>query len=348
MTNDVRAHALTEWVNQQQLTAQALNLTMVSGDASFRRYFRTQGMPNGKELIAVDSPPQLEPIDDFLMVTELLDKQGVKVPEIIAFDKQQGFMLQSDFGDRSVLADIERQTSDHAKLQTAGQHYHLAMQQLVKIQSATDVDLLADYDRALLMKELELFREWFLQKKLSIQLTADENILLDRWFELLVDAAVSQPKVTVHRDYHSRNLMAIDQQTVGVIDYQDSVKGPITYDIVSLLKDCYVRWPRQQQLSWLQSFYQMLPPKRTQNYSFAKMQRDFDWIGIQRHVKVVGIFCRLSLRDNKHSYLQDIPLTIAYLLEAMPLYQEHEEVLLWLEQRVKPVAVNSGLAWGCH
>lgn len=336
--NDLRKQALTRWV-EQQTGRENLELQVVSGDASFRRYFRALATEDKPSVIAVDAPPEKEPIGPFLQVSQLFASTGVRVPQILAKDEVQGFMLLSDFGDQLYLASLNDDNADAL--------YRDAIDALVTIQFGCQDrrQELPDYDHALLHQEMELFRHWFVGQHLNIELTGEEHQLLDEWFETISSQVLKQTQVAVHRDYHSRNLMVLAEHGPGIIDYQDAVWGAYSYDLVSLLKDCYIRWPRAQQLSWLQYYYERAQQAEISVPDFDELIRDYDWMGMQRHIKVAGIFCRLCHRDGKSAYLKDIPLTLGYLVEAMRLYPEMQPFLYWMEQRLAPELERKQMMW---
>lgn len=358
--NDPRLQALTQWA-AEQLQQPVEALSVVSGDASFRRYFRrsctleNQYAPlkgqSSTSVVAVDSPPDKEPIDAFVMVSELLASAGLSVPRVLHADHQQGFMLLSDMGDALYLPALNDKSAD--KL------YHAAMDALIDLQLGclNRQSELPPYDKAQLHREMELFREWFLQQHLQMTLEPADHQLLDQWFDCLSESALSQPQVAVHRDYHSRNLMILPQHSPGIIDYQDAVEGAVSYDLVSLLKDCYIRWPRHRQLQWLEYYRSQLQQKSshskdkslsaelTKAVNARNFVQDFDWMGMQRHIKVAGIFCRLYHRDGKAGYLADIPLTLGYIVEALKQYPELKQYLNWFEERLKPNLERHNMMW---
>jgi hypothetical protein len=290
-------------------------------------------------VIAVDAPPEKEPLAPFLHVTQLFSSTGVTVPKVLAKDQQQGFMLLSDFGDELYLSALTTATAD--------QLYGDALQALVTLQFGCldQAEQLPLYDHDLLHREMELFRDWFLQRHLGLELTDSEHRLLDNWFETVSMQVLQQTQVAVHRDYHSRNLMVLPEHGPGIIDYQDAVWGPYTYDAVSLLKDCYIRWPRPQQLQWFKRYTDAARSAGIALPHWEQCVRDFDWMGIQRHIKVAGIFCRLCHRDGKTAYLKDVPLTLGYLVEALRLYPEFHHYVQWLEQRLAPVLQHNKMMW---
>jgi N-acetylmuramate 1-kinase len=307
-------------------------LVPVSGDASFRRYFR--GIVGVQHWILVDAPPAHENCHRFVAVAQTLLARGVNVPVVHAVDYQQGFMCLSDLGD-SLLWDVLCK----ADIQQAGVYYREAMQSLLSIQAlqVSDEADLPPYDAALLDREMELFRDWFCGGLMQISLSAAEHNLLSASFACLRDAALAQPRVFVHRDYHSRNLMVIEGQPPGVLDFQDAVWGPVCYDLVSLLKDCYVAWPADQVESWALEFKSMLDL----NTNIPLMDNEkfltfFHLMGAQRHLKAIGIFARLFLRDGKSRYLADIPRTINYLYQTCAAHSSLGEFAAWLDARILP------------
>ncbi|MBV34691.1 MAG: aminoglycoside phosphotransferase [Rickettsiales bacterium] len=337
MTKDSRQSQLKEWSKQQigallsdsSHSAENYQWSMVSGDASFRRYFRWTDVANGQSWIAVDAPPEHENSRQFVKVAQLLE--GVNAPRVLAKDFEQGFMLLSDLGDRLYLPLLEEaQASDNIAI--ADNLYRRAIDSLVQIQQSPATSL-PDYDEMMLRSEMELFRDWFLQKHLGLVLSTIEHRLLDTTFEHLIQSAQSQPQVFVHRDYHSRNIMDCDNTDApGIIDFQDAVRGPLTYDLLSLLRDCYIQWSPQQVESWIDYYLEQSP---------AVLEKDqfiqwFDWMGLQRHIKVAGIFCRLNYRDGKEAYLKDIPLTLTYILQQAEKYPEMSEFYHWLKEKVVP------------
>ena len=310
---DNRLQMLTAWVSQfpgfENAEAQP-----VSGDASFRRYFRvckTEANGNQTPFIVMDSPPELEDCGPFVLIGRYWRQSGIAVPRIFEADPVRGFLLLEDFGDRLMLGQL---TPD-----TANSLYQGALDELVRIQQIPPQPHhpLPAYNAALLNREMALFRDWLLEGYLGLTLDNVEKSMLDTTFALLRESALAQPEVTVHRDYHSRNLLVREQHTrPGVIDFQDAVSGPVTYDAVSLLKDCYIQWPEERICEWLESFR-----KKSQQAGLHRADQDtfrqwFELMGMQRHLKAVGIFSRLAMRDGKTRYLEDIPRTVGYLLTA--------------------------------
>ncbi|WP_339799293.1 phosphotransferase [uncultured Marinobacter sp.] len=310
---DTRLDQLTRWVRQQPGWNEA-RLVPVSGDASFRRYFRatTSGQGTQKHTaIVMDAPPDHEDCGPFVRIARHWQQQGISVPAILAEDLNQGFLLLEDFGDRLMLGCLNGVNADEL--------YQQAMTELLAIQQlppAADWPLPA-YDTELLDREMALFPDWLLARLLGLDLSTTEQSLLETTFAFLRESALSQPEVTVHRDYHSRNLLIRpDQSRPGVIDFQDAVTGPVTYDLVSLLKDCYITWPEARRNKWLEHYRQISHAAGLHNADEATFRQWFELMGMQRHLKAAGIFARLSLRDDKHGYLPDIPRTVGYLVEA--------------------------------
>jgi aminoglycoside/choline kinase family phosphotransferase len=308
-------------------------LIPVSGDASFRRYFRVMLQP-GDTCMLVDAPPPHEDCRAFVNVAAMLRAGGVNVPALLACDLDAGFMCLSDFGDELLWHPLEaaRRAADAA---SATALYQAAFAELLKIQ-ATDAAALPPYDAALLHREMQLFIEWFCLGLLQLDLSHGELALIERVFAQLSARALAQPQVFVHRDYHSRNLLYRGQDALGVIDFQDAVCGPLTYDLVSLLRDCYIEWPRAQVERWVANYAQAARKAGLAVPGAAVLQQDFDWMGMQRHLKVLGIFARLWLRDGKRGYLQDLPLTLRYLTSVARDYAQFTDFTHWLAARVEP------------
>lgn len=321
MAADPRAQRLQEWTQtwlsrQQQWSPAQGELQVVSGDASFRRYFR-QPLSTGS-LIAVDAPPEKENCGPFVAIAKALHAHGLCVPEVLAWSSQEGFMLLTDLGDtllRDELAD-----------DTVNTLYGAAMTALVEMQNcpAPADYFLPSYDRERLLMEMRLLSEWFIPEFLGLSLGDEQARTLEQQFALIAERVGQQPTVFVHRDYHSRNLMLTPFGELGIIDFQDAVRGPITYDLASLLRDAYVVWPAADVARWVQQFRDELIAAKALDPAVGPelFQSWFDWMAAQRHLKVIGIFARLSLRDGKHGYLADIPLVYRYLLDEIAGYDE--------------------------
>lgn len=320
-----RRASLQRWAGEQ-LGWSDVELTPASTDASFRRYFRVEN--GGKSYILMDSPPEKEDCAPFVNVSHLLLELGLHVPEVIARNDAQGFLLLSDLGDRQYLGELNEQTVDRL--------YGDALGALATLQSCGPVDSgLPPYDRELLLFEMSLFRDWLVGTHLGMQLDAVQQAALTNSFNILADSALQQPAVCVHRDYHSRNLMVSDTHNPGILDYQDAVIGPMTYDLVSLLRDCYISWPRERVEGWALGYLELaqqtgiLRPDQANEQQFLRW---FDWMGVQRHLKAAGIFARLNHRDGKPGYLDDIPRTLGYVREVSARYPELETLQTLMDE----------------
>lgn len=330
---DSRQQQLARWC-AQQIKQEKLTLSVVSGDASFRRYFRFQHQQTS--YIAMDAPPEKEDSTSFVAIAQHWFKAGIQVPEILAFDLEQGFLLLSDQGDELLLSHLL--VNGQCKLESGDHYYQKAFAALSQIQAlcAPEDYPLPPYDRALLHREMSLFTDWLIREKLGIVLNDSESQMFSSLFEALENSALEQDQVCVHRDFHSRNLMVLTDGELGVLDFQDAVLGPITYDLVSLLRDCYIAWPREKVIEWCQSYYRLAGQSGLTQCSEQTFKRWFDWMGLQRHLKAAGIFARLSLRDGKHGYLDDIPRTVNYLLEVSSEYPELGAFSEWLRSTMLP------------
>ncbi len=329
-----RQRQLTAWVHNALTQRQwhidgPLDLQSLTGDAGFRRYYR---LPTHPSLLAVDAPPDTEDSRAFVDIARFLRDQGVHTPEVVSMDVERGFLLVEDLGDQLYLQALTDETVDL--------FYGEALMTLLRMQQcARPPRLLPDYDHKLLRQEMELFSDWFVPKLLGYNLESRELKMLETLFEWLEESAQAQPQVFVHRDYHSRNLMVREGAAPGVVDFQDAVWGPITYDLASLLRDCYIRWPRERVEGWALAYGAMAADvgliDETQQQAFLGW---FDRMGLQRHIKVLGIFARLYLRDNKPAYLDDLPLVIRYTLEVAESYPELQAFADWFKQRLLPLA----------
>lgn len=327
--NDPRFILLQAWLSDA-LREVKCTLSPASSDASFRRYFRVYA--DERSYIAMDAPPPHENVRPFLQVAQLMASAGVRVPTIHARDVQRGFLLLDDFGPVLYLERLHDQNADTL--------YGDALDMLLRLQIGVNPTTcgLPDYHAGELRRELELFRDWFLQKLLGLALSPDEQVLIDACWAKLITSALEQPTVVVHRDYHSRNLMVTETSHPGVLDFQDALVGPLTYDAVSLLRDCYIAWPKARVETWALDYAARLRNlgllDRTVND--ALFLRWFDLMGIQRHLKAIGIFSRLKLRDGKVCYLKDIPRTLDYVLQATRHHAGFAPFLALLERRVLP------------
>ena len=322
-----RLQQLNEWLSEV-LKNTPYEIEPASADASFRRYFRVA--VNEATYIAMDAPPPQEDCSPFVHAAEVLSQAGLNVPKIIAQDISNGFLLLSDLGNTTFLSALQ----SHNGLEVAADLYSDASQALIKIQLASKPGVFPEYNEALLMREMALFPEWYVTKHLQVTLTDVQQETMKKTFNLLNANILAQAKVYVHRDYHSRNLMVQnDSHDLGILDFQDAVYGPITYDLVSLLKDAYISWDEDQILDWAVRYWQSarkagLPVPE----DVADFYRDFEWMGAQRHIKVLGIFARLYHRDGKDGYLKDMPLVMDYLRRVCDRYIELKPMLRLLDQ----------------
>ena len=319
----LRQQQLHIWINQNT-DFDCQSLEIVSGDAGFRRYFRF--IHHEQSIIAVDAPPESEDTSQYIAVAQSYREKGIKVPAIYAYDLIQGFYLQQDFG-HQLFSDIL--TVDSSNLL-----YSKALATIPLIQSclSTEKQPLPAFDGAFIDRELCLFTDWLLDKYLQLFLTDAEAHMLNEVFDAVKKSCLIQPMVGMHRDYHSRNLMLLEGDEIGVIDFQDAVVGPITYDAVSLLRDSYQDWPPEKVLEWLQNWH----AEYYAQYPWAEFKKWFDNVGMQRHIKIAGIFARLCIRDNKPSFLSDIPHTLGYLIDEASQYPEYSEFASFVSERVLP------------
>ncbi|OEY65717.1 aminoglycoside phosphotransferase family protein [Marinobacter sp. X15-166B] len=327
---DIRLKSATQWVRQFSGLERA-DLVPVFGDASFRRYFRIHA--DTGDLILMDAPPDKETCQPFVALARHWREEGIRVPDVLQQDLSQGFLLLEDFGDQLMLRQLHPESANAL--------YRLAIDELLRIQQVSDTPShpLPPYDAALLNREMALFPDWLVTRQLGLTLSTTEHALLDTTFAFLRESALAQPQVPVHRDYHSRNLLVLaeaEAPALGVIDFQDAVLGPVTYDLVSLLKDCYISWPEPRLAAWLEHYRAL-----SQNAGLHRADADtfrlwFELMGMQRHLKAAGIFARLAIRDGKTGYLQDIPRTVGYLLEASARQAALRSFHHWLQERVMP------------
>jgi aminoglycoside/choline kinase family phosphotransferase len=322
---DPRILALSNWLTKQ-IKLDIQSLEPASSDASFRRYFRvihTQGRH-----IIMDAPPDKENTEPFIRIAKLFGNAKLHVPAIEEINSEQGFLMLEDLGSTCLLDEINSTNADRI--------YGQALDSLLQLQTQLDISQcnLNQYDRPLLERELGIFSEWFLDKLLGIRLPESIKQPLH---DLLISSALEQPQVCVHRDFHSRNLMIVDSNSPGIIDFQDAVIGPISYDLVSLLRDCYIQWPAQQVEQWAHTYYQRLVSANLVSVEFTQFKRWFDLMGLQRHLKAVGIFARLHLRDGKSNYLADIPRTLSYVSDVSRSYPELSAFSQFLETAILPI-----------
>ncbi|WP_223504000.1 aminoglycoside phosphotransferase family protein [Pseudomonas sp. GL-RE-29] len=309
---DVRLQHLKVWLDEQLAILFAeqgwgaippATLTAASSDASFRRYFRWEGA--GRSFIVMDAPPPQENCKPFVDIAFLLAKSGINVPKIYAEDLDRGFLLLNDLGNKTYLDVIDSENADDL--------FSDALQALLAFQQLPMVAPLPSYDVALLRRELELFPEWYVKRELGIELDAAQQVLWQQVSDLLIDSALAQPKVLVHRDYMPRNLM-LSEPNPGVLDFQDAVYGPVTYDVTCLFKDAFLSWPEERVRGWLESYWQQASALNIPvQPDFEDFLRASDLMGVQRHLKVIGIFARICHRDGKPRYLGDVPRFFAYI-----------------------------------
>lgn len=333
---DPRQDALRGWLGAV-LDGAPFELSVASADASFRRYFRvhlndvrTPSMGAGvRSLIAMDAPPAHEDVQTWFDVQRRIERAGVHAPQVHMQDLAQGFLLIADLGDTTYQTALE-QGADPAPL------YQAALAALARMQGRIRIDGLPPYDRAKLHFELELFRDWLCGRHLGLTLTPAEQQLLDRAFAFLEDAALAMPVAFVHRDYHARNLMRSDPNP-GVLDFQDALAGPVAYDLVSLTRDAYLSWPAATIDAWIAEFHaQARAEGAPLPASLAEFTLQHDLIGLQRHLKVAGIFCRLAHRDGKRGYLADVPRVLGYLQEVLPRHAALADLERFVRARVAP------------
>jgi aminoglycoside/choline kinase family phosphotransferase len=314
---DARLAQLTSWLDTLGLV-QAGSRRPASSDASFRRYFRFDVLPAmqdklGATLIAMDAPPERENVPAFIHVAGLLQAAGVNVPAIVARDVPNGFLLLSDLGTTTYLA---RLNVDNAAFM-----YSDAVDTLIRFQLSSQPGVLPEFDRAFVLREMNLFPEWFISKHLGVTMTPEQQQQLDTVFEAITANVLAQQQVFMHRDFHSRNLMWMEQNNPGVLDFQDAVYGPVTYDLGSLFRDAYIQWDEEMVLDWVVRYWQSakkvgLPV----NPDIDAFYRDFEFMALQRHLKILGIFCRLNYRDGKNIYMGDLPTVLDYVRKTANRY----------------------------
>ena len=341
-----RLEQLRTWLTAT-LPGQPFELAPASADASFRRYFRLTFAAGSPSRIVMDAPPEKEDVRPWLHVAELFRAAGAHVPEVLAQDLDQGFLLLSDLGSTTYLNALQPPADQAPDLHRAAHLYADALGALAAIQCASRPGVLPEYDRALLSRELQLFPEWYIARHKGVTLTDAETAMLDTAFERILAVNLAEPQVFVHRDYHSRNLMLLEPAegrgaNPGIIDFQDAVYGPISYDLVSLFKDAYIRWDEEFILDLLIRYWETAKklglPVRAE---FADFHRDFEWMGVQRHIKVLGIFARLCHRDGKDGYLADMPLVMDYLRRACKRWRDLGPLLKLLD-RLEPEETQVG------
>ncbi|WP_332876597.1 aminoglycoside phosphotransferase family protein [Massilia sp. S19_KUP03_FR1] len=325
---DLRLSQLDSWLASLNLVDIA-SRRPASTDASFRRYFRFDVLPDlraklGDTLIAMDAPPERENVPAFIHVDGLLFDAGVTVPAIVARDVERGYLLISDLGTTTYL---QRLDSDNASFM-----YSDAIDALIAFQLTSEPGVLPEFDRAFVLREMNLFPEWFVAKHLGVTMTPAQQAILDKVFETITANVLAQQQVFMHRDYHSRNLMWLEQGNPGVLDFQDAVYGPVTYDLASLMRDAYIQWDEEFVLDWVVRYWQSakkigLPV----NPDIDAFYRDFEFMALQRHLKILGLFCRLNYRDSKPVYMGDLPTVLDYVRKTANRYIELKPLVRLLD-----------------
>ncbi|MFV5190858.1 MULTISPECIES: aminoglycoside phosphotransferase family protein [Acinetobacter] len=323
--NTQREQLIQTWL-QATLQSDLFEINFLAGDASFRRYARIK--LQNKTYMLMDAPPEKEDCAPFVNIDEFFDKNGVRVPHIVAKDLTLGLLLLEDFGDVVLSTLLNDKTVD--------EYYAQSFKQLIELQQVDGQAHLPAYSYEKLMTEMRLLTEWMLPS-LNIQPTEQQLETIEQAFDFLAIEATQQPQVIVHRDFHSRNLMKIEgEQELGVIDFQDAVIGADTYDLISITRDAYVQWNAERVYQWFEVFYNLLPASAKENRSFEQFKRDADLMAIQRHIKILGIFVRLFERDGKSGYLKDLPRVMWYLLEESQGYDELNEFMQFINDVVMP------------
>jgi aminoglycoside/choline kinase family phosphotransferase len=323
-SDPARASERLSWA-REALADPVLGLVRASTDAGFRSYWRTPGHQPSR--IVMDSPPDKEDVRPWLRIRSLLEAGGVRVPQVLAQDLARGFLLLEDLGADTFLQVIDDANADDL--------FDAAIAQLLKLQAIAPPADLPAYDEALLARELRLFDEWFLGRHLAMALDCGDLETLDLAYRRLIDSALAQPQVLVHRDFMPRNLMPVAGGTA-VLDFQDAVRGPIAYDPLSLFKDAFLSWPQPRVDGWLDRYHARALDAGLPVPPLARFRRDADWIGVQRHLKVIGIFARLHHRDGKSKYLADVPRFFAYLDGVLPRHPELAPLAALIDDKVKP------------
>ena len=337
--SDLRLSRICAWL-PQVLGRTEFTIEPASADASFRRYFRVGFADNAPSLIVMDAPPGKEDVEPYIEIARMLVDAGINAPHVLARNVAEGFLLLSDLGARTYLMDLIDGKNVDAL-------YGDALAALVQMEKGcTQVNALPPYDQALLLREMQLFPEWFLGRHLEVALSTDEQRALDAVLANLIESALAQPRVFVHRDYHSRNLMIADDarfgRNPGVLDFQDAVHGPTTYDLVSLLRDCYVAWPIERVHAWVRDYRRLaLAVGLDVGASETELLQWFDLMGVQRHLKAIGIFARLWYRDGKRGYLNDIPRTLDYIRAVAPNYRTLAPLSELIESKVLPAMARA-------
>lgn len=339
-----RNQQIQQWIDRHvapRYPGAEIGIAPASADASFRRYFRLV-LPDGSTRVLMDAPPDKEDCRPFIRVAGLFAEAGICVPEIEIADPENGFLLLSDLGRAGLLAALQ------SKPELADTLMRLALDVLTRWQLASRPDALPPYDTALLRQELQLFPDWFIVRHLGKTLSGAQRQSLQTLFQRLIDSALAQPRVFAHRDFMPRNLMVVESEpspTIGVLDFQDAVYGPLTYDVVSLFRDAFISWEEEQELDWVARYWEKaraaaLPVPA----DFSDFWRDYEWMGLQRHLKVLGIFCRLNYRDGRAHYLADLPRFIAYARKTAGRYNALSSLLTLLDA-LEDIHAQSGLTF---
>lgn len=323
--NTQREQLIYTWLTSV-LENDQFKIAFLAGDASFRRYARIQ--LQNKTYMLMDAPPEKEDCVPFVTIDEFFAGHGVRVPQIVAKDLAQGFLLLEDFGDVLLSTLLNDETVD--------KYYEQSFKQLIHLQSVNGQEQFPAYSYEKLLTEMKLLTDWMLPS-LQITPSVEQQQVIDDAFDVLAKTALAQPQVIVHRDFHSRNLMKIaNEPELGIIDFQDAVIGADTYDLISITRDAYVQWNAERVYQWFRVFYDLLPESAKLNRSFEQFKRDADLMAIQRHIKILGIFVRLFERDGKSGYLKDLPRVMWYLIEESRGYAELDEFMLFINDIVMP------------
>ncbi len=326
MSKNQRHTQLLAWL-ESVLHDQSFDLAPASADASFRSYLRVT--IDDDSLIVMDAPPEHEDCEAFLDINQRLRLCALNVPRILSYDQEQGFILMSDLGNEHFLQVLNPST--------VGQLYADAIGAMIHMQCRATTNGLHRYDHAMLRREMDLFGDWLVKLHLKLEMDDELQQMLDQVCEFLAESALQQPQVFVHRDYHSRNLMYVPDRNPGILDYQDAVLGPVSYDLASLLKDCYIQWPRDLMDNFAIAYYQQAREAGlVADMSKQDFLRAYDLMGVQRHLKASGIFARLWQRDGKKAYLADIPRTLSYITQVAADYPELQQLSNFIQQRVLP------------
>ena len=323
----MRQNALNEWLTSTQGIT-GYHLAPLAGDASVRRYFRLTA--SHTNYVVMDAPPEQENLASWIRISGILEQHGIHTPKIIAMDLKQGFALIEDLGDTLLATNLTKDNTEP--------RYQAALKTLIQLQQCpTNNPELPLFNDDHMLKEMQLFNTWFLKGFLDIELNSRATKQLHELFVTLMKHITAQPQCLIHRDYHSRNLLILNEQhhlEIGVIDFQDAMQGPFTYDLVSLIKDCYLYWPEDTQNAWVTDCYHQLPNRS--GWSLSEYQHGVDWCGLQRHLKVLGIFSRLHLRDHKSTYLKHVPLILRYMTSCLTQYEPLHSLYDLIEKHVTP------------